>query len=111
DGTPLPASRKAILSGKASQPIVDDFRQYEYKGLPYNLFIPTDYDAGKRYPLVMFIADLSVNGDDPLLPLVQGTGGVVWASPAEQAKHPCFVLVPQIPYGIHLMKDRFTVSP
>jgi predicted peptidase len=90
---------------------VDDFKQYDYKGLPYNLSVPKDYDEKKRYPLVMFIADASVNGDDPLLPLVQGIGGAIWAAPWEQAKHPSFVLVPQIPFGVHLVKDDFTVSP
>ena len=111
DGTVLPACKNEIVSNKMLQPIVDDFRQYEYKGIPYNLFVPKDYDEKKLYPLVMFIADASANSDDPLLPLVQGTGGVIWATPEEQAKHPCFVLVPQISYGIPLTRDDFTVSP
>ncbi len=111
DGTLLPACGDEIVSTKASQPIVEDFQQYEHKGIPYNLFVPKDYDGKKLYPLVLFIADLSANSDDPLLPLVQGIGGVVWATPEEQAKHPCFVLVPQIPHGVFLTRDDFTVSP
>jgi predicted peptidase len=111
DGTALPASRDEIISNKASQPIVEEFRQYEYKGLPYNLFVPKDYDEKKRVPLVMFIADASANGNDPFLTLVQGNGAVIWATPEEQAKQPCFVLAPQIPYGIPLIRDDFTVSP
>ena len=111
DGTVLPAWRDEIVSGKTLQPIVDDFQQYKYFGITYNLFIPKDYFDREFYPLVMFIADASVNSDDPLLPLIQGVGGVVWATPEEQAKHPCFVLVPQIPYGIPLTRDDFTVSP
>ena len=111
DGTVLPACRDEIVSNKASQPVVEDFRQYEYKGIQYNLFVPKDYDEKKLYPLVMFIADASANSDDPLLPLVQGIGGVIWATPEEQTKHPCFVLVPQIPHGVPLTRDDFTVSP
>jgi predicted peptidase len=111
DGTSLPASRTELVSTKASQPIVEDFRQYEYKHLQYNLFFPKEYDEEKSYPLVMFIADASANSDDPFLPLVQGIGGVIWATQEEQAKHPCFVLVPQIPHGIPLTRDDFTVSP
>lgn len=110
DGTVLPACRDEIVSNKASQPIVDDFRQYEYKGIPYNLFVPKCYDEKKLYPLVMFLADASANSNDPFLTLVQGTGGVIWATPEEQAKHPCFVLAPQIPYGIPLTRDDFSVS-
>lgn len=111
DGTVLPAWRDEIVSSKTLQPVVDDFRQYEYMGIPYNLFIPKDYDEKKSYPLVMFIADASANSDDPFLPLIQGIGGAVWATPDEQTKHPCFVLVPQIPYGIPLTRDDFTVAP
>jgi predicted peptidase len=111
NGTVLPAWQEEVISNKAFQPIVDDFRQDEYKGLSYSLFVPRNCDAKKLYPLVMFIADASANSSDPYLPLVQGIGGVVWATPKEQAKHPCFVLVPQIPHGIPLTRDDFTVSP
>jgi predicted peptidase len=90
---------------------VEDFQQYDYKGIPYNIFVPKDYEERKLYPLVMFIADASVNGDDPLLPLVQGIGAVIWATPEEQAKHPAFVLAPQIPHGVHLMSDNFMALP
>jgi predicted peptidase len=111
DGTVLSSGREEIKSNKTSQPVVDDFKQMEYRGLQYNLFVPKDYDEKGQYPLVMFIADASANSDDPLLPLIQGIGGVIWATPEEQAKHPCFVLVPQIPHGTPLTRDDFTVSP
>ncbi len=111
DGTTLPACGDEIVSNNTLQPIVEDFKQYEYKGIHYNLFVPADYDGNKLYPLVMFIADASANSDDPLIPLVQGTGGVIWASPEEQARHPCFVLIPQIPHGNPLTRDNFTTSP
>jgi predicted peptidase len=111
DGMALAACRNEIVSNKASQPVVEDFSQDEYKGLPYNLFIPKDYDEKKLYPLVMFIADASANSNDPFLPLVQGSGAVIWATPEEQARHPSLVLAPQIPYGVPLMRDNFGVSP
>ena len=111
DETMLPAWRDEIVSDKASQPIVEDFRQGEYKGILHNLFIPQDYDEKELYPLVMFMSDASTNSDDVLLPLVQGIGGVIWATPDEQAKHPCFVLVPQIPHGTHLTRDDFVAAP
>jgi predicted peptidase len=111
DNTLLPACQDEIVSNKVSQPTVEDFQQHEHKGIPYNFFIPKDYDEKKLYPLVLFMADASANSDDPLLPLVQGMGGVIWATPGEQAKHPCFVLVPQIPRGVPLTRDDFTASP
>lgn len=111
DGTVLPAWDNEVISNRVSQPVVDGFTQHEYKGMPYNLFIPKGYDAAQKYPLVMFIGDASTNSADPFVSLTQGLGGVVWAAPEEQVKHPSFVLVPQIPYGIPLTKDDFTATP
>ncbi len=62
--------------------------------LQYRLFVPEEYDAEQSYPLVQFIPDSSVVGKDADAVLNQGWGGLIWASEAEQAKHPCFVMVP-----------------
>lgn len=82
---------------------VPSFKQYVFvneKGdsLQYNLFTPKNIEAGKKYPLVLFMADASTPGPDPLTPLIQGYGGLVWAVPEFQAKHPAYVLVPQYSY-------------
>lgn len=66
--------------------------------LQYNLFTPKDIKPGTKYPLVLFMADASTPGPNPLTPLIQGYGGLVWAAPDFQATHPCFVLVPQYSY-------------
>lgn len=65
--------------------------------VPYNLYIPRNYDKTRTYPLVMFIADSSVVGRETTAPLTQGYGGLIWATAAEQAKHASFVLVPWRP--------------
>ncbi|MCC8147262.1 MAG: hypothetical protein LIO93_12695 [Bacteroidales bacterium] len=81
--------------------VVDDFVQREYTYEPtgdvlqYNLFIPQNYDTSKSYPLILFMHDASITGGDVLATLVQGNGAIIWATPEEQAKHPCFVLAPQ----------------
>lgn len=62
--------------------------------LQYYLFIPDNYDATQNYPLVQFIPDSSVVGKESSAFLTQGWGGLIWATEAEQAKHPAFVLVP-----------------
>ncbi len=93
---------------------VDKFVQREYKDaetgetMEYNLFIPEGYDNSKSYPLLLFIADASTAGKDVKVPLTQGYGGVIWASDADQAKHPSFVLVPQ--YKTQTVDDNFTTS-
>ena len=62
--------------------------------LQYQLFIPADYDANEKYPLVQFIPDSSVVGKGTDAVLTQGWGGLIWATEEEQSKHPCFVVVP-----------------
>lgn len=62
--------------------------------LQYQFFVPADYDPAVSYPLIQFIPDSSVVGRDASYVLTQGWGGLIWASEAEQAKHPCFVMVP-----------------
>ena len=62
--------------------------------LQYYLFAPEDYDPAESYPLVQFIPDASVVGREASYVLTQGWGGLIWATEAEQAKHPAFVVVP-----------------
>jgi len=102
------------------QALIEDvavqFEQFEYtdaetgQTLPYNLYIPADYDPSQSYPLVLFIADASVVGQDLTAPLTQGYGGLIWASEAEQARHPSFVLVPEYPEVILDDHGSFTMT-
>lgn len=81
--------------------LVPEFRQFEFKDeqtgitMKYNLFTPKNIEEGRKYPLVLFIADASTPGDDVTRPLTQGYGGLVWAADSWQSEHPCYVLVPQ----------------
>ncbi|MCD8118420.1 MAG: hypothetical protein LUE29_02820 [Lachnospiraceae bacterium] len=75
--------------------LVDEFIQGEFEGLAYNLFVPRNYDAAKKYPLVQFIHDASVCSDEVLCTLAQGVGALVWMTEEAQAKQECFVLAPQ----------------
>ena len=76
--------------------------------LQYQLFIPADYDANEKYPLVQFIPDSSVVGKGTDAVLTQGWGGLIWASEEEQSKHPCFVVVPI--FTDTVMDDNFNHS-
>lgn len=90
-------------STQESCAVVDDFLQKEfvspYTGqvLPYNLYLPADYDPAERYPLVLFIHDAGTVGTTVNQTLVQGLGAVTWATPQSQAKHKCIVVAPQYP--------------
>ena len=62
--------------------------------LSYSLFIPTDYNENESYPLIMFIPDATGAGLPSETIADSYYGVAVWASGAEQEKHPSFVLVP-----------------
>lgn len=99
-GRKIDAPAEPVVSSETVNLVVDDFRQLEYNdektGIPmaYNLFVPKDYDPSNKYPLVLFMPDMTVAGKETTRTLTQGIGATVWASPEEQAKHPCFVLAP-----------------
>ena len=81
--------------------LVPQFKVIEYhdsvtgKTMKYNLFTPKNMAQGKRYPLVLFMADASTPGTEVSRPLTQGYGALVWATDEWQKEHPCYVLVPQ----------------
>ncbi|HLZ56218.1 MAG TPA: alpha/beta hydrolase-fold protein [Ktedonosporobacter sp.] len=115
DGVTYAPDPTAITNDKVINPIVDDFKQLEYKDpktgitLKYNLFIPKNYDKNKSYPLVMFIHDAGAVSNDTRMTLVQGLGAVIWASPSDQAKHPGFVLAPQ--FSTVIANDNSETTP
>lgn len=92
------------------QEIIDNFQQFQWEGMDYDLYIPRDYDPAGTYPLVMFIPDATGGGKDPLICLEQGNGAVNFAKERDQKKHPAFVL--GIQYGLEepLTRDDFTVN-
>ena len=103
DGTLYRGSGTAVTTNRALNLIVDEFRPFTFQDpgtgrtLRYNLFVPRDYDPAKSYPLVLFMHDAGVVNVPAKGPLVQGLGAVCWASPEDQAKHPCFVVAPEYP--------------
>jgi predicted peptidase len=70
--------------------------QGEYK-LPYRLLKPKDYDAKKKYPLVIFLHGAGERGDDNEKQLVHGMND--FASDEIMAKYAAFVIAPQCPSG------------
>lgn len=79
--------------------VAPKFAQHEFAvdqiKIKYNLFTPEKMEAGKKYPLVLFIADASTPGENVKTPLEQGYGGLVFATQQAQKANPCYVLVPQ----------------
>lgn len=63
--------------------------------MEYTLFYPRRITKGVEYPMVLFMADATTAGPDVMRPVSQGYGAMVWATLADQAKHPSYILVPQ----------------
>lgn len=78
--------------------------------MAYKLFVPENYDINKSYPLVMFMADASTTGKGVDAPLLQGYGGIIWATEQEQKKHPSFVLVPSFSGPQNVTNDNWQVT-
>lgn len=68
----------------------------EGKFLPYRLFIPGNYRATGKYPLMLTLHGAGERGDDNFSQLAHDFNGM-WASEAVQKSHPSFVVAPQCP--------------
>ena len=101
DGAGLPAWKEAVEAHGEIQPLTDKFTQHVFhcerndRDLPYNLFLPADYDGEKKYPLLLYIHDRGPLSDEVKMTLWQGVGAVTWVSDEAQAKRPCIVVAPQ----------------
>lgn len=77
------------------------FEARTFKGsageLKYRLLKPKDYDANKKYPLVIFFHGAGERGSDNTKQLVHGMGN--FASDEVREKYPAFVVAPQCPEG------------
>ena len=67
------------------------------KTLPYRLLTPANYDAAKKYPLVLFFHGAGERGTDNKAQLLHGAS--LFTKPESRAQFPCFVLAPQCPNG------------
>jgi predicted peptidase len=67
--------------------------------MPYRLFVPPDYDATQKYPLVFWFHGGEGRGFDNAAQISKGNelGTHVWTTKENQAQFPAFVLAPQCP--------------
>ena len=72
------------------------YRNAEGESLPYRLFVPRNYDPGKKYPIILFLHGAGERGDDNEAQL-KHAGVLRLVSDETAAKHPCFLVAPQCP--------------
>jgi predicted peptidase len=65
--------------------------------LRYRLLKPENYDAGKKYPLVVFLHGAGERGEDNDAQLVHGVKE--FTTPENRKKYPSFLIAPQCPRG------------
>lgn len=63
--------------------------------LRYRLLYPLDYDARKKYPLLLYLHGNGERGNDNQTPLLRVPAGLTSAIGLQ--RYPCFILVPQCP--------------
>jgi predicted peptidase len=111
DGVTLTASSAARDNFYVRNLIVDGFMKPDFTSqaqgnVKYNIHFPGNYDASKKYPVVVFLSDSdSPTGYTHAEYLIHGLGSVVWASKEDEAKHPAIILVPT--YGRPLIDESY----
>lgn len=84
--------------------------------LPYALYVPEDYDASKKYGLVLHIHDAGGLGDDPVTTLTEAQGLMNYASDEiqqyakDQGLAGLIVVGPEIPTEYRTARDNYTTS-
>ena len=90
--------------------------EYTDVDLPYALYVPEDYDAGKQYMLVLHVHDASAMGDNPVITLTESKAPVNYASPEvqqmakDQGYGGLIVVAPQFNNSIRTTRDNWSLS-
>jgi predicted peptidase len=73
------------------------YEEHEFKGMPYRLMRPIDFDAATTYPLILSLHGAAGKGSDNIKNLRKWNGTL--ADEELRLRHPCFVLAPQTAIG------------
>jgi predicted peptidase len=75
--------------------------------MPYRLYVPLEYDASQKYPLILWLHGANGRGYDNKTQIsgANENGSHIWTTPANQTQLPVFVLAPQCP------EDHFWAEP
>ena len=63
----------------------------------YRLYVPTNYNAALKYPIVVALHGVGERGNNNVNQLTAEELAQPWVRDSVQAKHPHFVMIPQCP--------------
>jgi predicted peptidase len=105
---PIVATWAIVLNASIgqAQDAVDGFAARVFVGangarMPYRLFVPDAQQRLRPLPIVIYLHGSGGIGTDNLRQISGGNtnGTHVWVTPQAQARHPAFVVAPQLPNG------------
>jgi predicted peptidase len=78
--------------------IAGSYRSPSGEAMAYRLFVPVDYDAAKKNPIVLWLHGAAGRGSDNFSQVSGGNspGSHFWTTPENQANYHAFVLAPQV---------------
>ncbi|MEO6096261.1 MAG: prolyl oligopeptidase family serine peptidase, partial [Fibrobacteria bacterium] len=90
-----------MFGAPAHSQTLNDFKEgtHTFSGttLQFRIFIPKNYQASVKYPLVLFLHGAGERGSDNDKPVKDNPGALIFARDSNQAKRPAFILAPQCP--------------
>jgi len=98
-----PSTRRA-----SADALAEIFEAREFEEVKYRFFQPSTVD-GERYPLILSLHGAAGRGTDNLKNLRPWNG--ILADPTFQAKHPCYVVVPQSSGTWRVAGSRPEITP
>jgi predicted peptidase len=85
----------------------DDYQPANFNGLPYRILLPRNYNASKKYPLLIFLHGKGERGNDNHKQLTWGAP--LFKSDSIRQKYPAIVVFPQCPAD-HYWYDDWSID-
>lgn len=82
--------------------------EHENQTLPYRFLEPANIEAGRKYPLVLFLHGAGERGNDNQKQMVHGLKEFI--KPGNRTRFPCFIVAPQCPADRRWVEVDWTLT-